>query len=517
MAVCQDSFDCPERQECYNNVPWSDVPSFCDCSSWYGFRGTDCTGLTAQIHLTRFFLAVQLFSSFILLILYARKAYWYINWKVEVKKTRLPKNKFSLKSSLLPVRILIFGIISVLCLFLGFCFQIRPYFDATQYEKLEVPGFTDSDIEVVAVNSGIGTGLISLGAVFYVQSALQISLHWLSVCDSVSYVFDSKLPFKKSIEPMKFLVRFVQVNFLLIGVILFFTNQFAAIGIMTGIIGLIFGTFLLIGRIRFGALFSDLPSAQDSRAPLKRTMKFVTLSTNITLPLILMSIPFFLLHSIWTPEWKDRVAVGSFNYVRFFRDLGVFSGLLLLLFNLWYANRVLDNLFINYQRQKSITQSMIDSQYKVKKSMSSVNARARENSDAATSVAESETRRSSLFSRGSGRTVDTTSRDRTLSGSVKFPKKTLKQGKKTTNKQPFTVIYDLEDDPQPNSPKPSIAINSSEEGSDSRLFNSDRKQSTRLLRQIIEERKKTQPAKSLSESDRNPSEGRVIPQTEDSL
>mmetsp|Transcript_18496 Transcript_18496/g.22528 ORF Transcript_18496/g.22528 Transcript_18496/m.22528 type:complete len:365 (+) Transcript_18496:162-1256(+) len=37
--VCEIDFDCPDTQVCYSDVRWSELDSFCECSSWYGWTG----------------------------------------------------------------------------------------------------------------------------------------------------------------------------------------------------------------------------------------------------------------------------------------------------------------------------------------------------------------------------------------------------------------------------------------------------------------------------------------------
>ena len=54
-VACSDDRDCnlnttSTKLACYQNVPWSPLPSFCDCYTTYGFTGPTCTDLSAQTY-----------------------------------------------------------------------------------------------------------------------------------------------------------------------------------------------------------------------------------------------------------------------------------------------------------------------------------------------------------------------------------------------------------------------------------------------------------------------------------
>lgn len=57
IAACVDDQDCnlnftTVKLSCYRDVPWSSLPSFCDCFSTYGYTGPTCTELSAQTYLS---------------------------------------------------------------------------------------------------------------------------------------------------------------------------------------------------------------------------------------------------------------------------------------------------------------------------------------------------------------------------------------------------------------------------------------------------------------------------------
>lgn len=85
---CQDGFP----KQCYEEVQWSDLQNFCDCSSRFGYTGTQCTEVSGQVIYSRISVIVLFLWSSVLFFLYLKEIVLSTRFRLKVTGALLPLN-----------------------------------------------------------------------------------------------------------------------------------------------------------------------------------------------------------------------------------------------------------------------------------------------------------------------------------------------------------------------------------------------------------------------------------------
>lgn len=341
-------------RNCYQNVRWSEVESFCGCSSWYGFVGEFCdisTGPTAYFKSISIVLSVW---SFLLCCFFLFELIKYFVFKIRAKKKA--RTQFNMKRFLFSVDTVfyaaLFCFFSCTFLLVNGTIHLRGLFDPRRVELETFTFLTSTSQQVGIINGNLATTALHLVFTFFILGSMQISLSWVDLATTNNAASFFEKGYHRGIKRFKLFVKTMTVFYLIVGVVLLVIDFINALFVLFPIMILILVVLFYKGRRVFEKVFqgaalvsrsatTEFGSSSKTRTfrkmnSAKKSMELVKRSS--LLHIILLS--FLCVGSILFPilfvYYQKLIPVGGFNYVLFIRDSCVIAGLILMTSNAQY-------------------------------------------------------------------------------------------------------------------------------------------------------------------------------------
>lgn len=335
---CETSIDCSldgVARKCYfpegslATIFFDDIEApFCDCSSWYGFTGANCTEVSPQVVYFRTMLIIfTALSSCLLVVVFVDV----FRFMAVLGKT-CHENVEVLFASVLVFLANLFAIVRAML-------QIPDLYDPTRFiiEEFLVYGITGS---VVTPKRGfIADVALEVANSCMFVSVLLVALTWIRVANTVSEFQKSK--FKTLRNRMQKLIVGLGVVYIVINVLGFFIPELAGIWIITPILSVLFAGFLFVGRIRFLKVLEILD--QDGNV-YEAPMKLVRRSGLISVVGLLVFGGLTLAYSAMILFVLDSIKAGTINSAVIVRDCAIVAFFFVLCGNQWYLRQIMKQL-----------------------------------------------------------------------------------------------------------------------------------------------------------------------------
>ena len=124
---------------CYKNVPWSDEPVFCDCSSWYGYVGEYCDQSSVQLIYFKLSLSVTIIWSLVFL------PWTLYEWR---KFQKAEKKRNTYYADLI---VLLTVLVAFCCVMINAIIQLLALADFTRFKHVTYQIDATREIEAVTV------------------------------------------------------------------------------------------------------------------------------------------------------------------------------------------------------------------------------------------------------------------------------------------------------------------------------------------------------------------------------
>lgn len=350
---CNNLTDCQTKNDigetiyklCYQDVAWSDLSSFCDCSSWYGFSGPSCDIPTVQ---SRFFQVVLVlytcWSSLFILILSAELTRYLYKSN---NATKLSRKDFG------PA-----FVAACFCL-LGFLFlltysliNLRALVDPRRF-TIESFSFIDGSLEDVTVENGrIAVASLVLSLTCVGMTVVYISLTWIDVAQGVWKFFEPT--FQRRIKRFKQFVKYCTITYFVSIVVLAATGFYNGIAIMIILMIIVYILLIVIGRISFVAAISRISKEDREKNQLPKTIRTVRHSSLFHILFLSICVFATLLFFAISPNYTQYIEVGEFNSVLAIRDIGTLSSVFIFSVNTFYTRDLLRK--IGHNKRVSVRQ-----------------------------------------------------------------------------------------------------------------------------------------------------------------
>lgn len=317
-------------RQCYIDVNWIDKSGFCDCSSWYGFRGENCDEHTFQ---SRYFQTVLILRSvccmiLLFFLLWELFRYCYCLHRVSQLKWKKLNYAFSVG---------VFSSIGLVFLIVHGMIQHRSFIDPTRFQ---IEGYffllLGSFEDVTVINGGIAVSSLFAAYTFFVLATMQVSLSWLEVAHAMWMHFDPKL--QKRIERFRKVIKFSAVLFCISQFILFPFQLYNGIGVTVMCMSVILIVLFIVGRRSF--MKAIALTSQTAQEDFKQAILVVKSSSFYHVIFLSLLAGFSLAYTLTLPIFQLYIGVGDFNYVLAFRDIATFSSIVLVTMNACYIRKV---------------------------------------------------------------------------------------------------------------------------------------------------------------------------------
>mmetsp|Transcript_2197 Transcript_2197/g.2524 ORF Transcript_2197/g.2524 Transcript_2197/m.2524 type:complete len:366 (+) Transcript_2197:176-1273(+) len=319
--TCESDFDCPGTQHCFLNVSWSDVGSFCECSSWYGWTGTpDCTSFGVQAKFALSVKAIEAFIGLLLIIASFLDGYYaYHMWKKDRKK-------YATKLSLLYSS---FGVLFHLCWSLWEIAIIA----TPEKNALEIA----NDEEKYHTYIPAKRTFLVLTVIFLILSCLHVSILWLEVAYTTKHLVVGKSTKFRTYKRIVYAIEVFHAVILSIAAVLglFYLIVLLAFPLMIGI-----AISYTVGYIRLNSLIQknlDNAAVQDpsQRAHYNRLIRSVKKTTGgVVLSVYLMILSGIVYSVLVLLDWREYSEINHISTAYFVNEVFIIA-LLWALVTIW--------------------------------------------------------------------------------------------------------------------------------------------------------------------------------------
>ena len=316
---------------CYKNVPWSEEPSFCDCSSWYGFVGDLCDERTPQV-------VYYIFGRLLALVCAACLLFWIACVFIRYIRHPASRKKTLLLAARRPLLVLL-GVAAA-CIFLQVSSAITlaallnpRRFTIIRYESIN--GIVE---DVTADNGLVSVVCLWLSFNVLLLSSLLISTSWLEIAEQ--YIFHGK-SYKRSLRLAKILINLFMASVAILQIALFASNLLNALLYLPPIVAAIEVGLFCYGR---NAFIRTVQIVEAQKERMQDAIDLILKSSKANISCLVVIAIASLIYCILFVNYVDYVPVGNFNVVLFFKDVTDVAGFVMAGYNIHYAKTVLENL-----------------------------------------------------------------------------------------------------------------------------------------------------------------------------
>lgn len=337
--MCESAFDCSNNslfRECYQENNFRDELDFCDCSSWFGWKGDFCNERGPTVY----------FRGVIALFL----IFWNIfnfttlgNTLRNHTKHILLKNQFKIKS-INPVFYVMLLSLTATTLFIYVdTVRLLTAIDSTYFELAESTSLFSDDLllEIVQKSNNIYFAIVVLSITLQGIAFMVISLSWLDVLRQFNELFDLNFCVSES-KLQKMIggtIILFSVSFLLTILLRAYT-EFSAMFLLGAIL---LSVSYAIAYHRFKSSFKLMQFNQANSAT-KSALKLVRRSFQVTTVCFFGICVSNLVYLYGLFNFKEVLVIGGFNYFMIFDLAGTFFGYYALSYMSYYSFKVTSNL-----------------------------------------------------------------------------------------------------------------------------------------------------------------------------
>lgn len=346
MRNCSTHFDCTSFDEdgnkifkrCYLDVGWSMNPSFCNCSSWYGFTGSNCNHPSFQSEYYKVSLFLQvIWSAFLCLFLLSHL----LKYIYEMRRTKRIVSILAASATLAAV----FLVLGFLLLNISTVLFLRAMLVPTRF-SIQKQGFITGAADLLMIENGrLAMNALMLGYCCFVLAAMQIAVTWIDTAQEIWKLFDRT--FRRRAVQLKRFFKVATIGCVFLSLSLSFVDFYNAVGFALIIMMFFLCGLFLFGRHSFLKALEKNLSGSPADEQVIRIRRVVDRSCKFHLAMFGLVITLSLVFSTIAPNFQNYIAVGEFNYILVIRDAGTFLVLLTSTMDVFYLKNIFQTIVHN--------------------------------------------------------------------------------------------------------------------------------------------------------------------------
>lgn len=331
---CNTSFDCDNdgiARLCYESSNFREETSFCDCTNFYGWTGSNCDMAGSNIIYSR--ISLLLYILFNPYVIYYTFTVLYLFLRAHLSSEN--------RKAINPVfYVLIFDLLAGILFFIQVLLRVRPLVDSTAFETYVQESYIiEGFIEVGGVNARGATLVLSLSFMFLTLCGVVIIMSWLDVILNITKIFPQD-EFWSEKKLRRFVIVFVFISlfiFLTLSIARLQVEVNAALATQVFILAFanVIGYFCFITKLtRLKKKYNIIDSLSLIKSSFRTNM--------ICLTLMFVTAA---LYAIFSFEYEKNFEIGKINPLFVVADIGGLSGLFMIWSISKYSNKVRLKLF----------------------------------------------------------------------------------------------------------------------------------------------------------------------------